>query len=315
MTSGVINIYKEKGYTSFRVVALIRKLTGERKVGHTGTLDPDAEGVLPVCIGKATKLAGRLTDTDKTYRAVMTLGVQTDTQDISGRIIESMSPEDIRSRVNPEQIISAIRGFVGEIYQIPPMYSALKVDGVKLVNAARAGKEIKREPRRVIIHDITRISVDMERLEVSFTTDCSKGTYIRTLCEDIGKSLGISACMKSLVRTRAAGLSAEEGITPEEAIEFARQGRLQEYIISIERFLTEYPSLFVNDGAIARLESGNHLYETDFEDFDMPKGIEGGKGVAGEPGTYRIYDCRGIFFALYSYNCRERRYKCEQMFK
>ena len=194
MLDGVLNIYKEKGYTSHDVVAKMRGILRQKKIGHTGTLDPDAEGVLPVCLGKGTRLCDMLTDHSKVYRAVLLLGIDTDTQDISGQILEKRPVEE-----NPEQVLEVIKGFIGPYDQIPPMYSALKVDGKRLYELARAGKTVERQARPVVIHDITVESMELPR--VTMTVSCSKGTYIRTLCHDIGEKLGCGGCMEALIRT------------------------------------------------------------------------------------------------------------------
>ena len=184
MIHGIINVYKEKGFTSHDVVAKLRGIVGQKKIGHTGTLDPDATGVLPVCLGKATKLCDLLTDKNKTYEAVLLLGKTTDTQDITGEVLEEKSTEALTE----EKVREAIEGFIGDYEQIPPMYSALKVNGKKLYELAREGKVIERKARPVKILDIQILEIDLPkvRMEVS----CSKGTYIRTLCHDIGDKLG-----------------------------------------------------------------------------------------------------------------------------
>ena len=196
MIHGIINVYKEKGFTSHDVVAKLRGIVGQKKIGHTGTLDPDATGVLPVCLGKATKLCDLLTDKNKTYEAVLLLGKTTDTQDITGEVLEEKSTEALTE----EKVREAIEGFIGDYEQIPPMYSALKVNGKKLYELAREGKVIERKARLVKILDIQILEIDLPkvRMEVS----CSKGTYIRTLCHDIGEKLGCGGCMESLIRTR-----------------------------------------------------------------------------------------------------------------
>ena len=196
MIHGIINVYKEKGFTSHDVVAKLRGIVGQKKIGHTGTLDPDATGVLPVCLGKATKLCDLLTDKNKTYEAVLLLGKTTDTQDITGEVLEEKSTEALTE----EKVREAIEGFIGDYEQIPPMYSALKVNGKKLYELAREGKVIERKARPVKILDIQILEIDFPkvRMEVS----CSKGTYIRTLCHDIGEKLGCGGCMESLIRTR-----------------------------------------------------------------------------------------------------------------
>ena len=180
MIHGILNVYKEKGYTSHDVVAKLRGITGQKKIGHTGTLDPDAVGVLPVCLGKATRLCDLLTDKDKTYETVLLLGQSTDTQDISGQILETNETKEL----NEEMVSAAIRSFVGEYEQIPPMYSALKVGGKKLYELAREGKVVERKSRKVKIHEIEILEIQIPR--VKMRVSCSKGTYIRTLCHDIG---------------------------------------------------------------------------------------------------------------------------------
>ena len=184
MINGVLNIYKEKGFTSHDVVAKLRGITKQKKIGHTGTLDPDAQGVLPVCLGKATKLCDMLTDKDKVYEAVLLLGKSTDTQDITGTVLEEKSI----SGLTEEAVRKCIQAFIGEQEQIPPMYSALKVNGKKLYELAREGIEIERKARRITIHDIEILEVNLPRVRMS--VHCSKGTYIRTLCNDIGEKLG-----------------------------------------------------------------------------------------------------------------------------
>ena len=189
MFDGVLNVYKEKGYTSHDVVAKLRGILGQKKIGHTGTLDPDAQGVLPVCLGKATRLCDMLTDHAKTYEAVLLLGKETDTQDISGQIIAEKEPD-----VSEEEVCVTIMGFVGEYAQIPPMYSARKVNGKKLYELARAGKVVERQPRQVTIYEIAIKSAALPR--VTMIVRCSKGTYIRTLCHDIGQKLGCGGCIE-----------------------------------------------------------------------------------------------------------------------
>ena len=183
MKNGVLNVSKEKGYTSHDVVAKLRGITHQKKIGHTGTLDPDATGVLPVCLGKATKVCELLTDKDKTYQAVLLLGMETDTQDTTGTVTArapvTASEEDVRE---------AVQSFTGSYDQIPPMYSALKINGKKLYDLARAGKEVERKARMVQIHEIRIEEIALPR--VTMTVTCSKGTYIRTLCYDIGRKLG-----------------------------------------------------------------------------------------------------------------------------
>ena len=194
-TSKYFNIYKEKGFTSFDVVAKLRGILKQKKIGHTGTLDPDAEGVLPVCLGKATRLCEFLTDKVKTYETVMRLGITTDTQDISGTVWKEQEVT-----VSEQQIREIASSMIGESMQVPPMYSALKVNGKKLYELAREGKVIERKARKVHIFSIEIQEICLPRVRMS--VHCSKGTYIRTLCHDIGQKLGCGGCMEKLLRTK-----------------------------------------------------------------------------------------------------------------
>ena len=197
MRNGILNIYKEKGYTSHDVVAKLRGIVRQKRIGHTGTLDPDAEGVLPVCLGKATSLCGMLTDQSKIYETVLLLGKVTDTQDLTGRVLEERETQGLTE----EEVRSCIAGFAGDYEQLPPMYSALKVNGKKLYELARQGIEVERKKRKVRIHEISIQEISLPRVRMK--VHCSKGTYIRTLCHDIGRKLGCGGCMESLLRTRA----------------------------------------------------------------------------------------------------------------
>lgn len=234
MYDGIINVYKEKGFTSFDVVAKMRGILGQRKVGHTGTLDPAAEGVLLVCAGKGTRLCDMLTDRDKTYRATLLLGTETDTQDTTGTVLSEKSTDFLKE----EEVRDAILSFVGEYDQIPPMYSALKVDGKKLYELAREGKEVERKARSVKIHEIIIESVNLP--EVVMTVSCSKGTYIRTLCHDIGEKLSVGGCMKGLLRTRAGRFFLEDSLTLSELQILKDQGRLSEAVLPVETVFSEY---------------------------------------------------------------------------
>ena len=302
--NGVINIYKEKGCTSFSAASRLRKITGERKIGHTGTLDPDACGVLPVCLGKATKLVGLITDTDKEYKAKMVFGTATDTLDASGKVLKELSAEETAGRLGGKgRIIEAVKSFEGDISQIPPMFSAVKVGGVKLVDAARKGQEIERQPRLVTIYGILDIEVADDLLSAAFTVRCSGGTYIRTLCADIGEKLGVPACMKELERTRACGFGLEGSHTLSEVEEYKEAGRLEELIIPADSLLTEYAPLTVKNAALKRLVFGNFMY---FEDFVPGQELK-------TPGCFRIYDENGMFYGLYKYNEGENFYRCRKM--
>ena len=215
---GVININKSAGMTSFDVIAILRKTLNMKKIGHTGTLDPDATGVLPVCVGKGTKLVELLTANDKQYVAEVKLGIITDTQDTSGNILEEK-----KVNVSEEELISAINEFTGEINQIPPMYSAIKVNGERLYKLAREGITIERESRKVTVSNIKLNYFNKEENIFSMTVDCSKGTYIRTLSHDIGEKLGCGAAMSSLKRTKSGRFDIENSYTIEEIKNMSNQ--------------------------------------------------------------------------------------------
>ena len=229
MYDGIINIYKEKGFTSHDVVAKLRGILRMKKIGHTGTLDPDAEGVLPVCVGKATKLCELLLEKSKTYQAMFILGLTTDTQDISGNVLKE---SDVN--VTREDIEKAIMSFVGGYDQIPPMYSALKVNGKKLYELAREGKEVERKPRRVDLDNIDILDISDDLKHIMIKVDCSKGTYIRTLCHDIGEKLGCGACMESLLRTKVDKYAIDNALRLNEVEDLVKEDKLGQHIVAIE---------------------------------------------------------------------------------
>ena len=301
--TGVINVYKEKGCSSFHIVYEIRKLTGEKKAGHTGTLDPDAEGVLPVCVGKATKLVDFLMDTDKSYRAELVFGKATDTQDVSGNVVSEMPPDEVRKVLSKEKIEGIFQRFTGEVMQVPPMYSALKVNGEKLVNAARKGREVERQARPVNVYGFENIEISDDLLHVFFTVNCSKGTYVRTLCEDMGRALGCPACMGSLVRTRTSNLNADTARTLDEIKRIAGEGNLEEILIPTDAFLERYPRAVVKREAVPKLIFGNYLRNSEVTPERLPARV------------FRMYDEAGEFYALYEYSEGERIYKCVKMFR
>ncbi len=258
MKSGIINVYKEAGYTSFDVVAKLRGILHMKKIGHTGTLDPEATGVLPVCIGKATKVCDLLTDKDKVYQAVMRLGITTDTLDLTGTVLTE-SPVT----VTPEEVSQVISDFTGDIYQIPPMYSALKVNGRKLCDLARAGVEVERKPRPVHIFSIEILEMDLPRVRMQI--HCSKGTYIRTLCDDIGEKLGCGACMESLIRTRVAGFSIEDALPLAEIEALTATQQIEEHMVSIDQVFSAYPRLVGSSQANKQIVNGGKLAPEDLE--------------------------------------------------
>ena len=250
--NGVLNVYKEQGFTSHDVVAKLRGILKTKKIGHTGTLDPDAVGVLPVCIGKATKLCDLITDWGKTYEAVMLLGTTTDTLDISGKIVA-------QSEVNVSEVdvLKVCNEFIGEYEQIPPMYSAKKIDGKELYQLAREGKIVERKAVPVTLKDIQVLSVKDNKAR--FIVTCSAGTYIRTLCVDIGKKLGCEACMSSLTRVMAGGFSKEQALTLEKIKELADKNELESRLISIDTALGHFPKVIASNEFEKQLKNGNAI--------------------------------------------------------
>ncbi len=251
--NGIVNVYKEAGFTSFDVVAKLRGIFGQKKIGHTGTLDPDAMGVLPICLGNATKVVELLMDHNKEYVAELLLGVRTDTQDISGEVLERADTGNIREC----DVIEAIKGFIGPLMQIPPMYSALKVGGKKLCDLARNGETVERNPRPVTIYDIEILGMDLP--VVKMKVRCSKGTYIRTLCDDIGTKLGCGGTMKSLERTAVGSFLKADSITLPELQKLKDEDRLLEAVTMVDSLFPDYPGFMVCGEGIKKLENGNKL--------------------------------------------------------
>jgi tRNA pseudouridine55 synthase len=279
---GIINIYKEKGYTSHDVVAIIKR-TLKIKAGHTGTLDPEAEGVLPVCLGKATKLADYIQGGTKGYRALLRLGIETDTQDMTGNII--CQKDEITHR---DEILKAILSFAGEQEQIPPMYSAIKVSGQKLYELARKGVEIERKPRAIHIYAIENIEF-INDYTISMDVLCSKGTYIRTLCHDIGKLLGCGGCMEALTRIQCGKFFIKDSIKLEVIKELAEKGDIESIIIPPDEALYNMKSIFVREEANKYLYNGNKI-STGYL-FDKT-------GLASEE-RYKLYNYEKKFIGIY----------------
>lgn len=271
--SGIIVVNKDKGYTSHDVVNVIRRIYSTRKVGHTGTLDPDATGVLPICIGKATKVADMLTASDKRYVARVRLGITTDTQDISGEVL---CRRDVF--VDEEELKRAVLSFEGETEQIPPMYSAIKINGQKLCDLARKGIEVERKPRRITVYSI-ELS-DFDGLEFTLSVHCSKGTYIRTLCHDIGESLGCGAVMTELKRTASSVFDIAHSYTLDELKEKSESGEHIYLLSPIDSVFGEYQRLDINDNIKKKLCNGAPCY------IDKAEGI------------YRVYDRNGVFLCI-----------------
>ena len=325
---GIINVYKEKGFTSHDVVAKLRGILRMKKIGHTGTLDPAAEGVLPVCLGKGTRLCDMLTDKTKTYRAVLLLGQETDTQDTTG-VVQAEYPV----HVTEEEVRKAIVSFLGDYMQIPPMYSALKVNGKKLYELARQGKEVERQARPVQILNIQIESIDLPR--ATFFVTCSKGTYIRTLCYDIGRKLGCGGCMESLLRTRVDRFELKDSLTLSQIEKLRDEGRLEEAVVPVEGVFLRLPALVTKPGDGDKLVHNGNPFPAELaeaEDCDLSVEFGVGSNCAAEPAGrsetecglaasvadrfdgVRVYDSEHHFIGIYRYSEEKRRYQPQKIF-
>lgn len=366
MINGIINVYKERGFTSHDVVAKLRGILHQKKIGHTGTLDPDAVGVLPVCLGSGTRLCDMLTDTDKVYRASFVLGMSTDTQDTSGRILSETAVS-----VEETAVRDCVMSFAGEYDQIPPMYSALKVDGKKLYELARAGQEVERRPRRVCIrrievHDIHEIAkedlarVDADpavagiplagepqlfpKLLVTMTVECSKGTYIRTLCHDIGEMLGTGGCMSALERVRVGAFDMASAKRLCEIERLAAEGRLHGFVTPVDAMFADLPGAVIREDCAKLLRNGNPFGADGIVFLQAADGaapdngsVQAVKpacsvslGALAEPlsgavsvtaaalvdgARVRVYDLDGTFAAIYGYDRKHRIFRVVKMFR
>lgn len=314
--NGILCVYKEAGYTSHDVINRLRRISNQKKIGHTGTLDPNAEGVLPVCFGNATKVCGLLTDTDKSYRAELILGKVTDSYDITGEVITEKEVH-----VTVEQLQETIKGFIGTQMQTPPMFSARKVNGQKLYDLARQGIVVEREPKEINVYDIcleslvcrdetgTEIEAEAESygkirssaevVRAYITVHCSKGTYIRSICHDIGEKLGCGACMGSLLRTKVGRFSVEDSKKIKELAQLAEEGMFEEYLISADSMFPEYPKLSqLPEEADVLLRNGNQIYLKQLPKYEW---------MELDNVQLRMYDGTGRFCAIYEYR-KDKRY-------
>ena len=297
MINGILNIKKEPGFTSHDVVAKLRGIVKQKKIGHTGTLDPDATGVLPVCLGRATRLCDVIGGWNKTYEAVLLLGKCTDTEDISGKTINE-SPVEITE----EEIRDIILSFIGTYNQIPPMYSAKKVGGKKLYEMAREGIVIERKPCPVRIISITIHEIALP--EIRFSVTCSKGTYIRSLCRDIGEKAGCGGCMKSLIRTEVAGFSLSDALTLSDVEQFQDEGRLMEIIHPIDSVFMDYPAITLFGTAEKLLQNGNPIRLDTIKKAVIPENAR----------IIRVYDSGSHFIGLYQVDKEEGRIRPYKLF-
>lgn len=252
--NGVIVIDKPADFTSFDVIAVVRRLTGQRKTGHTGTLDPNATGVLPVLLGAATKAQDRIPNHDKSYLAQFRLGLTTDTLDIWGEV-----RTETLSYVTEDDVRSLLPRFSGEIMQVPPMYSALKKDGQRLYDLARKGVEVEREARPVTVYRLELVSFDSETQTGELAVSCSKGTYVRTLIDDIGQALGVGAVMTALRRTEACGFSLSDCVTLDRLRQLCEEGVADSVLLPTDSLFAVYPKLTVSDAQATRFSNGGAL--------------------------------------------------------
>jgi tRNA pseudouridine55 synthase len=285
VTDGLLTVNKEAGWTSHDVVAKVRRLLGGMKVGHAGTLDPAATGLLPVLIGKGTRIAEYLVEWDKEYRAHLRLGVTTDTLDATGAVLERRPTEQL----TPDRIRAEVERFRGEIQQVPPMYSAVKIKGVPLYRTARAGKTIARDARTVVIHALDVLGIVGS--DVTLRVVCSKGTYIRTLCADIGSALGVGGHLRALERTRVGPLTLNRALTVDEVIDRHTIGGLSAHMWSLDEVLRTFPGLVVDGRAAERVCHGAPVSWSNV--VTMADG-------PGEPqaGPVRIHDAVGRLLAV-----------------
>ena len=307
MMNGIIVIDKEPGFTSHDVVAKMRGICGQRKIGHTGTLDPMATGVLPVCLGSATKLCDMLADRDKEYVAELLLGVETDTQDVTGQVLARCPVE-----VQESQVRSVAASFVGEYRQVPPMYSALKVNGKKLCDLARAGKEVERKARPVQIYELEILECSLP--VVRMLVVCSKGTYIRTLCADMGERLACGGTMQSLRRTRVGMFSLEDVCTlgelqrwkDEDVLGHAGldQAKLRQALRPVDSVFADCPALHVKQESCVLLDNGNAIAPQ-----QTAEGEVCAKGI-----WVRMYRPDGSFAGIYAYEPDRKWYRPVKMF-
>ncbi len=297
---GIINVYKESGYTSHDVVAKLRGILHTKKIGHTGTLDPMAEGVLPVCVGHATKLCEQLSDHDKEYEAVMILGKTYDTLDVTGTLLEE---KEVMS--TKEDIEAAASAFVGGYDQIPPMYSAKKVDGKKLYDLARSGVVIERKPVFVNIYDIKVESVSLP--EAVLTVSCGKGTYIRSLIDDIGKKLGCGAAMKKLTRTKVGEFTVDKAYRLSDIEKAMAEDRISDVIVDLEDIFADLERADMTAQTDPLLRNGNiipgKIMRSLLAEISRKDGLK-----------IRMYDSRGEFLGVYEYNISRDIYKPYKMF-
>ena len=321
MYQGVVILNKEPGFTSFDVVAVCRGIFGQRSVGHTGTLDPMARGVLPVCLGRATKLSDLLTSSEKEYEVEMELGRTTDTDDCTGQLLTEADPECLNT-VTEQAVREALLAHLGESLQVPPRYAAIKKDGKKLYEYARAGVEVEMPGRPVTIHEIRILEITLPKIR--YQVRCSKGTYIRSLCRDVGAELGVGAVMTALSRNSTGGFSLEEAVTLDQLKAAKEAGQLDRYVRPMDQLLTHFPAMQCQEEGRKFLLNGNPLRTSVLKPMEDPARVQGTSGrdtesVASENGVdlsdkevCRVYLDGGLT-ALYRYDAGRRQFKNVKM--
>ena len=344
MVNGILNVYKEPYFTSFDVVAKLRGMLKIKKIGHTGTLDPEAVGVLPVCIGNATKVCELLTDETKEYIALLRLGITTDTLDTSGKVLSDN--HKLAQELNYEDIKNVIYSFKGEIEQIPPMYSALKVNGQKLYDLARKGIEVERKARKVRIDEIEIVDErlyqfheicnggdgdvytfsdempeDSKSVRIAIRVVCTKGTYIRTLCDDIGKKLGCGGCMEGLIRSRVGAFSLDNAYTLSDIQKMIDEGMINDDSVINDRTLIIKDIIKPVDDVffrLARIYIVSQGLKALINGNKIPCSMISESSLDGEKlfnnKEYRVYDHEGRFFGIYTYIQKDNVLKPVKMF-
>src|SRR5215469_15718436 len=293
---GILNINKPGGMTSHDVVATIRKLLRQRRVGHAGTLDPAASGVLPICLGQGTRVAEYLSESGKAYRATIIFGIATDTYDAEGAITSTASTAGLAI----SQIEKTLPLFLGSQLQVPPRYSAIKLQGQPAYKRARAGEEITLEPRPIVIHSLGIIDWSPPALVLAI--ECSKGTYIRSLAHDLGQIPGCGAYLHALIRTRSGPFSLSESVTLEQLAAVADSASLQDYLYPVDKALEQYPALVLDAGTAGGVRHGNPFL------YNIQGSTLANKHLA------RVYDPGGHFLAIAEWNAEQQMWQPKKVF-
>ncbi len=307
--NGILNINKPWGRTSFSIVAMVRRLTGERRVGHAGTLDPAATGVLPVCLGQGTRITEFLVDSTKAYRAEIELGVATDTYDVSGSITSQGDP----SGINRDQLESGLGSFCGLIQQVPPMYSAVKYRGRPLYQLARAGITVERKSRLARIHDLKL--VDWQPPVATVEVVCGKGTYIRSLAHDLGQALGCGAYLKNLIRLRCGLFDIEDAISVSQFEDACRYGYWQQLVYPVDSVLSHWAAMVVDDDAGQNIRNGRPLAVGNSDGSERSGSLEQGISAGSSAESRcRAYALDGRFLGVLRFNSERGQWQPEKVF-